>query len=24
VVKLVGRPSGWERLVRTGAQLFKR
>jgi hypothetical protein len=24
VVKLVGRPSGWNRLVRTGAQLFKR
>src|SRR3977135_2204874 len=24
VLKLVGRPSGWERLVRTGSQLFKR
>ena len=24
VVKLVGRPSGWNRLLRTGAQLFKR
>ncbi|HET6732372.1 nuclear transport factor 2 family protein [Mycobacterium sp.] len=24
MLKLVGRPSGWERLVRTGAQLFRR
>jgi ketosteroid isomerase-like protein len=23
-LKLVGRPAGWDRLVRTGAQLFKR
>jgi ketosteroid isomerase-like protein len=24
MLKLVGRPSGWERLVRTGSQLFRR
>jgi hypothetical protein len=24
MVKLVGRPAGWERLVRTGSQLFRR
>jgi ketosteroid isomerase-like protein len=24
MVKLVGRPGGWERLIRTGSQLFKR
>jgi steroid delta-isomerase-like uncharacterized protein len=24
MLKLVGRPSGWERLIRTGSQLFRR